>query len=383
MVDRIFHRLTQSSKSTFLLIFLVSFFYKLTLSWQSGISTGWQDELGWRNFASTHSFLRTITEFDAGYPTPIIRGFSFLLTQISTEHFLIWHVLVLLCISASLASLAFSKAINSQSQVIIAGILCTFPSFDLLLLHNLSYWAYIPVFIILTNVIVTKNQVDIRLFLVTLFLITASAKPQLLVSIFSLILISTFIDSRMHRRLSLLLIPIVLMFLIGRLSGSSLHLDLDYQSFLNFFVTVCAHFVAVNTSVPTLLVFAIAKYLDFSFLILFYYISASGFTIYFLFKSRLNGKQSILLFSIVLSFISVVSSLYTFANSGWSQNDLLISDEYLSLFSRHYLPVILNIAFLILIRFHERKSARILIAVAILQNVFLQIVLFRQLYKPV
>jgi hypothetical protein len=228
-----------------------------------------------------------------------------------------------------------------------------------------------------------KNQLDARLFFVTLFLIAASAKPQLLISIFALIFISIFVESRLRKKLVGLTVPIILLFIIGRYSGNSLNLDLDYESFLNYIFTFCAHFITINTSVPTLLVFAIAKYSEYVFLISFYFVVAAGVTVYFLFKSRANGKPSILELSITISFIAVVSSLYTFANSGWSQNDLLVSSEYLSLFSRHYLPVILNAAILILLRFHERRSAQLLVLVAILQNVILQIFLYKELYKPV
>jgi hypothetical protein len=383
MVDRIIQRFRDLNKNTFILIFLVSLFYKFTLSWQSGITMGWQDEIGWKDFAANHNLLRTIAEFDAGYPTPVVRGLSYILTPFSTSNFIIWHIVVMLCISASISSLAFSKVMNHQSKLITAGILCSFPSFDLLLLHNLSYWAYVPLFVVLTNVIAMKVQLDARLFFVILLLVTASAKPQILISIIALIFISIFVESRLRWKLVSLTIPILLMFLIGRYSGRSLDLNLDYQSLLNYLFTVCAHFFAINTPIPTLLVFATAKYLEFSFLISFYFLFATGVTIYFLIKSRVNGKTSILVLSIALSFATVVSSLYVFANSGWSQNDLLRSSEYLSLFSRHYLPVILNVTFLILLRFHERRSARFLILAAILQNVILQIFLFKQLYKPV
>jgi len=383
MVDRIIQRFRDLNKNTFILIFLVSLFYKFTLSWQSGITMGWQDEIGWKDFAANHNLLRTIAEFDTGYPTPVVRGLSYILTPFSTSNFIIWHIAVMLCISASISSLAFSKVMNHQSKLITAGILCSFPSFDLLLLHNLSYWAYVPLFVVLTNVIAMKVQLDARLFFVILLLVTASAKPQILISIIALIFISVFVESRLRWKLVSLTIPILLMFLIGRYSGRSLDLNLDYQSLLNYLFTVCAHFFAINTPIPTLLVFATAKYLEFSFLISFYFLFATGVTIYFLIKSRVNGKTSILVLSIALSFATVVSSLYVFANSGWSQNDLLRSSEYLSLFSRHYLPVILNVTFLILLRFHERRSARFLILAAILQNVILQIFLFKQLYKPV
>lgn len=365
------------------MIFLVSFLYKFTLSWQTGITKGWQDEIGWRDFAANHDLLSTIVEFDAGYPTPFIRLLSYILTPFSATNFVIWHIVVLFCISASCASLAFSKVMNHQSKLITAGILCSFPSFDLLLLHNLSYWAYIPLFVLLTNVIAMKDQLDVRLFFVALFLIMASAKPQILISIVALIFISIFTEPPLRKKLVGLTIPTLVIFLIGRYSGSSLDLDLDYQSFLNYLFTLCAHFFAINTSVLTLIVFAISKNLGFSFLISFYFLFATGVTIYFLFKSQINGQPSILVFSIVLSFAAVVSSLYTFANSGWSQNDLLISNEYLSLFSRHYLPVILNVVILIMLRFHERKSAQFLISIAILQNVILQIFFYEHLYKPV
>jgi hypothetical protein len=383
MTNRLFQSSRGSNKYVFSLIFLTSFFYKLTLAWRSGIAAGWQDEIGWRNFAANHSFLTTITEFDSGYPTPVIRGVSFILAQLTTTNFLIWHIIVLICISISIASIAFSHLLNNQSKILVGGILCSFPSFDLLLLHNLSYWAYIPLFIALTNVIAMKVELNTRLLFLIFSLIIAASKPQILISAFALIFISILVNSQLRVRLASLTFPILILFLIGRYSSSSLSLDLDIDSSINYLLTICAHFLLVSTPIPTLVFFAIAKYSGFSFVILLYFVFATGVTFYIFFKSRVGGKSSILVFSIAVSFAVGLSSLYIFANSGWSQNNLLFSDEYLSLFSRHYLPIILNVVFLILLRFCESKYANYLILSAILQNVFLQVVLFEQFYQPI
>jgi hypothetical protein len=153
---RIDNLLLGSRWKQFITIFVLSFLFKLLLAWRSGITRGWQDELSWVHLAQTNDFFTTITELDAGYPTPLLRAFSFAITQISDSNFLFWHICVLIVISGSLASLAFSRALKTKSQYLVSGLACSYPSFDLLLMHNLSYWAFIPLFVTLSNILYGK-----------------------------------------------------------------------------------------------------------------------------------------------------------------------------------------------------------------------------------
>jgi len=382
MIERGVKRRQVSEWANFTLIFSLSFLYKFVIAWRSGIESGWQDEISWRVFASTHTLPATVTEYDAGYPTPVIRALSFLLAQIS-ESYLFCHVIVLLLISTSIASLAFCRITSNKTNFLIAGLVCSYPSFDLLLLHNLSYWLYIPLFVTLINVLSAKVKLTVSMSLATILLISAASKPQILLGVFALIAISIAFRSEMRARLAILTIPIFVLFLAGRLSKSSLNLDLDWHSAVNFVLTVWSHFFVAISSAPTLLFFATAKYFGVGLIITAYFITANVLTLKMYLVTKNEVVDSVLVNSVLASFMISVSSLYIFANSGWSQNNLLSSYEYTSLFSRHYLPIILNISFLIAFRYGGRKVFQYLITFAILQNVCLQVALFHQLYKPI
>jgi phosphoglycerol transferase MdoB-like AlkP superfamily enzyme len=76
-------------------------------------------------------------------------------------------------------------------------------------------------------------------------------------------------------------------------------------------------------------------------------------------------------------------SLYFFPNSGWSQDNLYVSNTYTSLFSRHYLPIIMCVAVLLALKSQENRILKILLLFSSIQNIALQLFLYHQLYNPI
>jgi hypothetical protein len=382
MFQRVNRLVFGSRNSAFLVIFLTTFIYKFFLGWRSGIDRGWQDELGWRTFARDSTFVETISEYDAGYPTPFLRAISFVLSNLSNGSFITWHLATLILLSASVASLAFTRVISLQSSFVIALLVASYPSFDLLLLHNLSYWIFIPLFVISTNLIYQKIEINGPSLALFVMLALVAAKPQILGAI---LVFSIAIASRKEgrRKSIILLFPILFFLAAGRLSDDRLSLNIDIQSIGNLILTLPAHFVAATSPLFTISFFAASKIIGSLIIILIFYFFANSLAITYALKSNNSTKPSRQDIAQFLALLVYLSSLYFFPNSGWSQNDLLISDIYTKLFTRHYLPVILSTCFLLVTLSKRKNLINLWFSLAIVQYAAMQMFLFETFYRPV
>ncbi len=375
--------LNGSRRRQFLFIFVLTFFYKLLFAWRTGVSRGWQDEMAWKTHAAGEGLLETVTLFDAGYPTPLLRTFSFVLAQFTTNDFTLWHVCILLIISGSIASLAYSRIIAFNDRYVLAGLVCSYPSFDLLLLHNLSYWTFIPLFVLLSNVLYGKKQINLVFLVFAFVLITFTAKPQLLIALAVPLVCVGVINQRVNKSVFILIALIGLIVVLGRTSENPLGLELDLNSVVNLIFTINSHFFNVAAPVLVLGSYAISKYFNsfgfiFATLVLPNILALSKW-----FKLIVYSKDAILFKILYFSFFLSASSLYFFPNSGWSQDNLLTSNFYTSLFSRHYLPIIFLAGLILLMLCPKGKWTKFLLSFATIQNIFLQVYLFHQLYAPI
>ena len=381
MKSRINNFLLGSRRTQFLIIFVVTFLFKLLFAWRSGITRGWQDELSWNNLAQTKGFFATVTEFDAGYPTPLLRTFSFAITQVSHSNFLFWHICVLIVISGSLASITFSRILSTKSKYLMAGLVCSYPSFDLLLLHNLSYWAFIPLFVTLSNILYGKLKINPTKLYSILALLFLAAKPQILLIVLVLIVSFGFISKLSHVSISIISFTILFLLIVGRFSEKPISLSFDLQSILNL-ITLNSHLLNIIGLLLIIAVYKAGKIFDQALLIGVYYLFASFLCSYFLQKFLRKNRQDVATFSVFVSLVIYISSLYFFPNSGWSNDKLLTAFDFISLYSRHYLPIVVIGSFLLIMLFEKVRLLNTLLLVGLFQNIVLQITLFNQFYHP-
>jgi len=382
VTTRIANLLNGNRRRQFLYIFIFTFLYKLLFAWRTGISRGWQDELSWNILARGGSFFQTINQLDAGYPTPILRAFSVVLAHTTDESFFVWHVSILLAMSGSLASLAYSKAINTRSRYLVAGLVACYPSFDLLLLHNLSYWTLIPLFVILSNILFGKADLSMTQFLSIIFLVLLTAKPQILIMVLILI-VSIGVSSKSFRTHLLILSAITLSLIsIGRFSNNSIDLRIDSPSLFNLGVTINSHLINIVVMFFVLVLYKTSKIFNQPTLIGFYYVTVSCAVSYILYKFFRSKKRDFRTLLVFFALITYISSLYVFPNSGWSNDGLLSSSDFISLYSRHYLPVVVIGSFLLTKIIGNAKLLLTLLSLGVLQNIAIQIAVFNQLYRP-
>ena len=370
-----------STHRTFLSIFVFTFLTKLLFAWRSGIRLGWQDEIAWEKTALTRTFLQTVTSYDAGYPTPVLRALSFFLTHTKTESFLLWHLSILLIISLCTSSLAFSRQISANKRLMLGCLLATYPSFDLLLLHNLSYWTFIPLFVILTNQMISEDKLSIRTSAGIFVLLIATAKPQILISLLFLFVYLTL--NRKITRFNSFVVFVILAVLLslGRLSQTPITLTLDIESLLNFPLTIASHFTNVMLPAFTLCVYFADRVIDLP-IISVYFVCSSLLFAWLYYRNRKIENYSFAFVSFV-AFCVYSLGLYFFANSGWSQDNLLSSVIYTSLFSRHYLPIILLVCSVLISFIKSDRLLNVVLVIAVIQNLLMQIFLFTRLYAPV
>lgn len=382
MRNRILETFRTSRTHTFFGLFIASFLYKFAFCWPNGIASGWQDELAWKQFADSSGFVKTLVELDSGYPAPLVRALSYGLANMVNANYIVWHLVILIIISMSIASIAFSRITGFESRIFIAGLLVTFPSFDLLLLHNVSYWTFIPLFALNLELIAKKTFLTNKRALFILVLILCSTKPQLLaVTLFMLLVIYSI--SKNSRRLLILPIATTFFMLVsGRLSSNSIELDISHSTALNFIITITSHLV--NVFLPLLLLFAfrISKNFEMPSLISAYFFLANCAAVTYFWKNLKHLKAEKRLPIYALVFVIYAASLYIFPNSGWSNASLLKSYDSVSLFSRHYLPVTLFVSYFVAVSLKSQRFLFQIFSIAILQNTLLQVFLYTRLYKP-
>ena len=360
---------------------MFTFLTKLIFAWRSGIRLGWQDEIAWEKTALTNTFLQTVTSYDAGYPTPVLRALSYLLTHTKTEDFLLWHLSVLLIISLCTSSLAFSRQISLNKRLMLGCLLATYPSFDLLLLHNLSYWTFIPLYTILTNRINSEDTLSKRTSATILILLVSTAKPQLLVSLLFLC-VYLMLKKKIRRFDSfVVLVALAVLLSLGRLSQTPITLALDFESLVNFPLTIASHFTNVILPAFTLSIYFANRVIDLP-IISVYFVCSSLLFVWLYYRNRKIDNYSFAFVSFI-TFCVYSLGLYFFANSGWSQDNLFTSGIYTSLFSRHYLPILLLVCSVLISLIKKVRVLNIVVVFAVIQNLLMQIFLFTRLYAPV
>jgi hypothetical protein len=192
------------------------------------------------------------------------------------------------------------------------------------------------------------------------------------------------VTSKLYRyRLLTISVVILLLISIGRVSNNSINLQIDFSSIFNLGITVNSHFASIFALLLVLVLYKVSRILNQPLLVGFYYVATSLAFSYILYKFIRNNKRDFRTMLVYFALIIYILSLYVFPNSGWSNNCVLSSLDFISLYSRHYLPVVLIGAFLLLKFVSNTKLLIRVLTVGVLQNTAIQIVLFNQLYRPI
>lgn len=345
----------------FLTAFSAVVLWRIIFLWRKNINNFHQDEIVWYKESKLHTFFDYIGLPDSGYPTPLLRAFMWIASRTIIGNPFQIHLLSVMIVALCCSSILVLEGFNRRDLCVASIILGCFPSFDLLLWHNLSYYTFIPLMVVFLNGYSgTKNRFSMiaGVHLLVIF----SCKPQLLASCISILFLLALRHLRQNHTLPLLqvgssLVPLSLL-IVGRQHQQSLHLQVGTKEFL---VGIAALVILpISILVPALFVgfsgfLRIHSQFSLIFILQLILVASQNFV---LAVNRVRLKQilrseryQILLVSAVPIYIS----LFIFGNSTWGNDFFWRIRCTECLFQRHIFPLVLIVVFTILQKQNSRK----------------------------
>ena len=384
---------------------LIISFYRIFFMWHLNITTARQDEVQWLP-QSNVPFTRYVLLRDSGYPVPALRAALWIIDRAFGPHAIaIVHILAAVICGLSLSTLLTLKLLNIQTRWLLVIILGMYPSADLLLWHNISYFTFIGAFVLIGKYLVdncTEHLPSSKYFWPTLILFIAmSSKPQLLGAIWLSLLYVIFSTRKDFKKripinllISSIIMMITLLIIFGRQSSSSLNLHLGHahEYFLRLLLTVPS--IIGGLLIPiisTALVGALRKHGDLGALLILKSIimSIGALSVcYTLLQKniRKNLKESKNWIRILsIGAVPIIIGNSVFPNSGWSDTNYLSGTCTICLYQRHYLPVLFIAIMLASIIITKALSVRIInriFLILIVQEFTLNLLLYGRLYNP-
>ena len=334
---------------SFLIVAILIFLWRLLFEWRGLISTPLSAEVGWIEDAKNYSFRKNLTIPDAGYPVPLLRSALWLVVHLTKNHAgIALHFLSLVIVCVSCGAVLFIKNTNIPriNLGLIALILGAFPPPDLLLWHNLSYFTFIPLIIVILNMQDAPDE-SIKWYVsATGILILFTTKPQLLMAagtlLISLLLLTKERGLQKLISYSAVLGIIAILIVLGRSDNSQIALYVGMHQILYFltspfilpaailFPVITMGFSAYSYSIGNKELWNISQG---TITII------SALTTYLMFRTvikvkKLDLNQKLLLATIV----PLILSFYTFCNSGLALKFYWQDISTIPLYSRHWLP---------------------------------------------
>jgi hypothetical protein len=236
---------------------------------------------------------------------------------------------------------------------------------------------------LLANALYEKETLSATPSALIFTLIVFTAKPQLLVAVLVMLVFILRINGRLQKSITIAILSILVLGLLGRTSQNAIDLSLDVPSIINLVFTANAHFINVLAPIFVIGDYALSRFLNSSALIFLFFFLSNVITVLTLTRIRRYLRDLIQIRVVLVSFLVSVGILYFFPNSGWSQNNLMFSNIYTSLFSRHYLPIVFLAGLTLFLIFQESKRINIMIFLAVIQNIALLLFLFDKFFAPI
>ncbi len=224
-----------NSQRYFLITFLVISLWRVACLWRENINRFHQDEIAWYEDSTSRNFFEYIGMPDSGYPTPVLRAVLWIASQALNGNPTYIHILSVVIVALCCASLLILRGYGKRDLAVAAIALGCFPSSDLLLWHNLSYFGFIPLMVVFLNGI-TRSRNYYLSFMEMQILILFSCKPQLLVACLAILFLQVARYLSQKHSLAFLylassIIPFI-MLIVGRQSSHSLQLQLGLREFV-------------------------------------------------------------------------------------------------------------------------------------------------------
>jgi hypothetical protein len=379
----------------FFLLVAVLFAWKIIFMWRGQSNIFYQDEANWVQNVSKKGFVANALTLDSGYPTPILRAGFWITIKFFSENPTAVHLVAALIASLCSASviLLLPFEVGFKRRISAALAIGIFPSFDLLLWFNLSYYFYIPTLIICMRFALRKRPTNLFDYVLLTLLITSSAKPQLLASLMLIFLVKSrdYSFARWVTQRLYLFVLTASMILIGRFQSDSLPIDLTleklaYLGSALFVIPLAILFPIVSIGLTGFLRFL---QLDWLFLVTQIALLTTGVLALSKGLIMLKNSSSTKFFHsdalkyVLIASLPVYSSIFVFLNSGWSFDYIWNAACTICLFQRHFFSIfVLGVVFIAFAVKSSRKVDYILLGISV-QLAILSLSAYHQLYSPV
>ena len=382
-----------------LAVFALIFSWRVFVLWHGQINHAlWQDEISWMRNAQAGSLLENIQLRDSGYPVPFSRLILWILSNLSPGNAGLIHTYSAFVAAGSCASIIMilGKHYSSKLLALLALIIGFFPTFDLLLFHNLSYFVYIPTISYLLDRVLVHNFTFFN-GLITTLLICLCPKPQLLLSIlvalFSILCVTRSRIALMVKNIALPCFTTLFFFVLGRFDQSSIDLSITLR---NMFQSLTALIY-----IPSAILFpwisigasGFSRMIDSSYLWWTSSIILVASNILLLNRiigmnrirllGTLNGDRARHSLLIFLFLAPIYFSLFVFPNSGWEGNYFWNATCTACLYQRHWLPTIFLFVLAGITLMHKSKVFFYLLVGTLVQVSTLAVIAYPYLYFPV
>jgi len=376
--------------------FFLILFWRIFVLWRGQINVAlWQDEISWAQLAQINNLWDYVWLRDSGYPVPLARFLMWFIVHGLNGSTWIIHLSAALiaALSSSSLILILRKQMHVPTLTLAALIVGFFPSFDLLLFHNSSYFVFVPI-VALLLLRISQRQFSFFDSLTLTALISFCTKPQLL---FSILVGFTFLcltnRKQIMREIKNVVVPIVATvwyLVLGRLHQESIDLDLNIRSlykalFAIIYIPGAVYFPGISVAMGgyarlsnSTLIWCLSILIVILFSILI--------SCYSIVKLYLGSPRDSGIFLSSIAFLITLPtyfSLFIFPNSGW-QHDYFWNDTCtVCLYQRHWLPIVFLTLLNTLVLFYHSKFLKFLFAATLFQVISLALVAYPYLYQPI
>lgn len=358
----------------------------------------WQDEISWNKSAGSKTLLENVFLPDSGYPVPFYRLILWVLTKVSPEGFGWIHILSAAMAAASCSSIIIllRNLVKSLQLKVLALILGFFPTFDLLLFHNVAYFLFIPTFCFLYIRILRREFSIFDGFLLSL-LIGFCTKPQLLLSILmGLLFLLYLLRTQIVQAFSRLFLPIftvLILVILGRIDSNQLDLIWSFRNVCQSLIALLYFPSAILLPAISIGLTGFARMQNYSILSSASIITLVVANCYFLARiaymgcfrvqAALKENKTQNSMTVLFLFAPIYVSMFLFPNSGWEGNYFWDISCTTCTYQRHWLPVMFLSILALLFSVSKSKLFSILILGTLLQVSMLAIVAYPYLYLPI
>jgi hypothetical protein len=341
-------------RSYFLATFSVISLWRIACLWRENINQFHQDEIAWYRDSTTSNFFEYVGIPDSGYPTPLLRAILWIASRALNGNPTYIHILSAVIVALCCTSLLLLRGCSKKDLTVAAIALGCFPSSDLLLWHNLSYYGFIPLMVVFLNGI-SRSRTGYSTIVVMQILIIFSCKPQLLVANLAVLFLLAARHFRQNHSLAFLYLAssiLPLFFLIvGRQDLHSLHLQIGSREFIIGLAALTIVPIAITLPAIFVGISGFLRMYSQSVLIFLLELTLVATQSLFFYSKRTRIKSIIGSERKQITLVSAVPlyvSLFIFGNSTWG-NDLFWQIRCTEcLFQRHIFPLMVLLIFTLL-----------------------------------